>query len=85
LKFYADVHRSKRNGEGCRITYTTDGITFKHVDSFSPPSFPPPLLQIMVIVRVVSHGRKNFSADRHQIILGDGSPRVFQETALGPR
>jgi hypothetical protein len=25
LKFYADVHRSKRNGEGCRITYTTDG------------------------------------------------------------
>jgi hypothetical protein len=35
LKFYADVHRSKRNGEGCRITYTTDGITFKHVDSFS--------------------------------------------------
>ena len=35
MKFYADVHRSKRNGEGCRITYTTDGITFKHVDSFS--------------------------------------------------
>jgi hypothetical protein len=35
LKFYADVHRSKRNGEGYRITYTTDGITFKHVDSFS--------------------------------------------------
>jgi len=35
LKFYADVHRSKRNGEGYRITYSTDGITFKHVDSFS--------------------------------------------------
>ena len=35
MKFYADVHRSKRNGEGFRITYTTDGITFKHVDSFS--------------------------------------------------
>jgi hypothetical protein len=35
LKFYADVHRSKRNGEGFRITYTTDGITFRHVDSFS--------------------------------------------------
>jgi hypothetical protein len=35
LKFYADVHRSKRNGEGFRITYSTDGITFKHVDSFS--------------------------------------------------
>jgi hypothetical protein len=33
LKFYADVHRTKRNGEGFRITYTTDGITFKHVDS----------------------------------------------------
>ncbi|MDT7878891.1 MAG: hypothetical protein RQ862_10100 [Candidatus Caldarchaeales archaeon] len=35
MKFYADVHRTKRNGEGFRITYTTDGITFKHVDSFS--------------------------------------------------
>jgi len=35
LKFYADVHRTKRNGEGFRITYSTDGITFKHVDSFS--------------------------------------------------
>jgi hypothetical protein len=35
LKFYADVHRSKRNGEGFGITYSTDGITFKHVDSFS--------------------------------------------------
>jgi hypothetical protein len=35
LKFYADVHRTKKNGEGFRITYTTDGITFKHVDSFS--------------------------------------------------
>jgi hypothetical protein len=32
LKFYADVHRTKRNGEGFRITYTTDGITFKHID-----------------------------------------------------
>jgi hypothetical protein len=35
LKFYADVHRTKRNGEGFRITYSTDGITFKHIDSFS--------------------------------------------------
>jgi len=35
LKFYADVHRTKRNGEGFRITYTTDEITFKHVDGFS--------------------------------------------------
>jgi hypothetical protein len=35
LKFYADVHRSKRNGEGFRITYTTDGTTFKHVDNFN--------------------------------------------------
>jgi hypothetical protein len=34
LKFYADVHRSKRNGEGYRITYTSDGTTFKHVDGF---------------------------------------------------
>ena len=34
MKFYADVHRSKRNGEGFRITYTTDGTTFKHTDGF---------------------------------------------------
>ena len=35
LKFYADVHRSKKNGEGYRMTYSTDGKAFKHVDSFS--------------------------------------------------
>jgi hypothetical protein len=35
LKFYADAHRTKKNSERYRITYTTDGITFKHVDSFS--------------------------------------------------
>jgi hypothetical protein len=34
LKFYADVHRTKKNGEGFRITYTTDGTTFKHTDCF---------------------------------------------------
>jgi hypothetical protein len=35
LKFYADVHKTKKNDERYRITYTIDGITFKHVDSFS--------------------------------------------------
>jgi hypothetical protein len=35
LKFYADVHRTKRSGEGYRITYTIDGKAFKHIDSFS--------------------------------------------------
>jgi hypothetical protein len=34
LKFYADVHRTKKNSERFRITYTVDGTTFKHVDSF---------------------------------------------------
>jgi hypothetical protein len=35
LKFYADVHRTKKNKERYQdITYTTDGTTFKHVDSF---------------------------------------------------
>jgi hypothetical protein len=33
LKFYADVHRTKKNSERYKITYTTDGTTFKHVDS----------------------------------------------------
>jgi hypothetical protein len=35
LKFYVDVHRSKRSGEGFRISYSTDGKAFRHVDSFS--------------------------------------------------
>jgi hypothetical protein len=34
LKFYADVHRTKKNKERYRIIYTTDGTTFKHVDGF---------------------------------------------------
>jgi hypothetical protein len=32
LKFYADVHGTKKNSERFRITYSTDGITFKHID-----------------------------------------------------
>jgi hypothetical protein len=35
LKFYADVHRTKKNSERYRITYTVDGTTFKHVDGFN--------------------------------------------------
>jgi hypothetical protein len=35
LKFYADVHRTKKNKERYQdITYTTDGTTFKHTDGF---------------------------------------------------
>jgi hypothetical protein len=34
-RFICDVHRKAKNGEGYRITFTTDGITFKHVDSFT--------------------------------------------------
>jgi hypothetical protein len=34
LKFYADVHRTKKNSERYRITYTVDGTTFRHVDGF---------------------------------------------------
>jgi len=33
LKFYADVHKTKKNKERYRITYSTDGITFKYIDS----------------------------------------------------
>jgi len=32
--FFCDVHRKARNGEGYRITFTSDGTTFRHVDSF---------------------------------------------------
>ena len=35
MRLYADVHKTRRRGEGYRITYSTDGITFKYVDSFS--------------------------------------------------
>jgi hypothetical protein len=35
LKFYVDVHRGMRSVEGFRISYSTDGKAFRHVDSFS--------------------------------------------------
>jgi hypothetical protein len=35
VRYYADVHKTRRRGEGYRMTYSTDGITFKYVDSFS--------------------------------------------------
>jgi len=35
VAFFADIHRPNKNGEGYRITYTTDGLTFKLVDSFT--------------------------------------------------
>jgi hypothetical protein len=33
-RFFCDVHRRPKNGEGYRITFTEDGVTFKHVDGF---------------------------------------------------
>jgi hypothetical protein len=33
-RFFCDVHRRARNGEGYRISFSVDGITFKHVDGF---------------------------------------------------
>ena len=34
-RFFCDVHRRARNGEGYRITFSVDGVTFKHVDGFA--------------------------------------------------
>jgi hypothetical protein len=34
MRYYADVHRTRRNCEGFRITYTVDGVSFKHADDF---------------------------------------------------
>jgi hypothetical protein len=34
LKFYADVHRTKKNSGRYGITYSTDGKAFRHVDGF---------------------------------------------------
>jgi hypothetical protein len=33
-RFFCDVHKKAKNGEGYRITFTTDGVTFRHVDRF---------------------------------------------------
>jgi hypothetical protein len=33
-RFFCDVHRKAKNGEGYRISFTIDGFTFKHVDGF---------------------------------------------------
>jgi len=35
VRYYADVHKTRKHGEGYRITYSADGVSFKHVDSFS--------------------------------------------------
>jgi hypothetical protein len=35
VKCFCDVHRKAKNGEGYRITFTTDGVTFNHVESFA--------------------------------------------------
>jgi hypothetical protein len=34
VRFFCDVHRKAKNCEGYRITFTADGVTFRHVDSF---------------------------------------------------
>jgi len=34
-RFFCDVHRRPKNGEGYRITFTTDGVMFNHVESFA--------------------------------------------------
>jgi hypothetical protein len=34
-RFFCDIHRKAKMDEGYRITYTTDGVTFRHVDSFA--------------------------------------------------
>jgi hypothetical protein len=34
-RFFCDIHKTKKNRERYRITYTTDGTTFRHVDSFA--------------------------------------------------
>jgi hypothetical protein len=35
VKCFCDIHRKAKNGEGYRITFTTDGVTFNHVESFA--------------------------------------------------
>jgi hypothetical protein len=35
VRYFCDVHRKAKNSDGYRITFTTDGVTFRHVDSFT--------------------------------------------------
>jgi hypothetical protein len=35
VRYFCDVHRRAKNGEGYRITFTTEGVAFKQVDSFT--------------------------------------------------
>jgi len=35
VKCFCDVHRKAKKGDGYRITFTTDGVTFRHADSFA--------------------------------------------------
>ncbi len=34
VKWFCDVHKTRRNNEGFRITFTSDGEIFRHVDGF---------------------------------------------------
>jgi hypothetical protein len=34
VRYYADIHRTRKNIERYRITYSVDGVSFKHVDDF---------------------------------------------------
>ncbi|MEM2042322.1 MAG: hypothetical protein QW410_03095, partial [Nitrososphaerota archaeon] len=53
MRFYCDVHR-KKDESGFRITYTTDGKSFKHIDD--PTEIPAkPGDQIFVDVIPVVH------------------------------
>jgi hypothetical protein len=45
LKFYADVHRTKKNSERFRITYTVDGTTFK--TGYSWIQYHPSILTVL--------------------------------------
>jgi hypothetical protein len=34
VRYFCDIHRKAKNGEGYKITFSLDGVTFKHVDRF---------------------------------------------------
>jgi hypothetical protein len=74
LKFYADVQRTKKNSERYRITYSTDGITFKHIDSFGEiPAGPGDRLFMDTLPPQHTDGcdRTSEEGSGGHIILGD--------------
>jgi len=92
VRYYADVHRTRKNGEGCRITYSTDGVTFRHVDGFSEiPAGPGdqvfvdtiPLIHTDGVIHLLRRGVEVYYLRRLTLIKKIGMELKLPKTARG--